>query len=169
MSNIGNGGVAPTPSPYLLIEAGEPCHYAVAGTLFEEYAEQLGVDLCFQDFAGELERLPEMYGQPFGCLVLVTRDAAAAGCGAVRRLSDGVCEMKRLYVRRAERGAGLGRRIAERLVERARTLGYQRMFLDTLEEMAAARRLYASLGFRETGPYYDNPLTNAVYMELDLG
>jgi putative acetyltransferase len=153
---------------YELIEADAPGHFLMAGMLFEEYAAQLGIDLCFQDFAAELKQLPVMYGPPEGCLFLVTRGVRAAGCGAVRRFSEGVCEMKRLYIRSDERGANLGRRVAESLLVRARNLGYQRMLLDTLEEMTPARRLYESLGFREIAAYYDNPLPNVVYMALDL-
>jgi ribosomal protein S18 acetylase RimI-like enzyme len=154
--------------PHCFIQADQPRHFAMAGILFREYAEQLGIDLCFQDFSSELNELADRYGPPSGCLWLVMRGSTAVGCGALRRLDDGACEMKRLYIRRAERGASLGRQVAERLVHSARALGYDRMLLDTLAEMAAARRLYLSLGFRETGPYYRNPLPNAVYMELDL-
>jgi len=153
---------------YRLIEAEEAGQFETAKGLFQEYAAQLGVDLCFQDFPAELSRLRQMYGSPSGCLVLATRDGMAVGCGALRELADGICEMKRLYVRGPERGGGLGRRLAARLVERARDLGYRTMRLDTLQEMTAARDLYRSLGFREIPPYYANPLANSVYLELAL-
>jgi ribosomal protein S18 acetylase RimI-like enzyme len=153
---------------YMLIEASAPHHYEVAGVLFREYADQLGVDLCFQDFASELNQLPAMYGKPTGCLFLVMRGDRPVGCGALRKLSDGVCEMKRLYIRSEARGANLGRRVAERLVERAAALGYEAMRLDTLVHMAPAQNLYRSLGFREIAAYYSNPLANSVYMELSL-
>jgi GNAT superfamily N-acetyltransferase len=137
--------------------------------LFREYAEGLGVDLCFQGFEAELERMPEMYGAPEGCLFLAYADERLLGCGALRRLAvGGICEMKRLYVRAEARGTGLGRILAEGLIAKARSLGYAVMRLDTLAHMAAARRLYGSLGFVEIGAYYDNPLPNVVYMELDL-
>jgi putative acetyltransferase len=153
---------------YVLVEADSPRHFDMSRILFQEYAVQLGVDLCFQDFASELNQLTAMYGPPSGCLLLVMSGATAVGCGALRSLADGVCEMKRLYVRSEHRGACLGRRVAERLVEKARTLGYEKMRLDTLAEMIPARNLYRSLGFREIAAYYDNPLSNAVYMELAL-
>jgi ribosomal protein S18 acetylase RimI-like enzyme len=126
------------------------------------------VDLCFQDFATELKQLPVMYGKPTGCLLVVMQGARPVGCGALRKLSDGVCEMKRLYIRSEARKLSLGRRVAERLVERAAALGYAAMRLDTLAQMAAAQNLYRSLGFREIAAYYDNPLSNSVYMELSL-
>jgi ribosomal protein S18 acetylase RimI-like enzyme len=153
---------------YELIEARTAGHFETAGMLFREYAAELGVDLCFQEFAAELRALPDMYAPPAGCLLLAVDGAEAVGCGAVRRLSAGACEMKRLYVRSRARGAALGRRLAERLITRGRELGYDTMRLDTLADMAAATSLYRSLGFREIGAYYANPLSNPVYMELAL-
>jgi putative acetyltransferase len=153
---------------YHLVEAAEAHQFELARLMFEEYAAQLGIDLCFQGFASELDDLPRVYGPPLGALLLLMRGAAAVGCGAVREFSPGVCEMKRLYLRSEERGAGLGRQIAIRLLDRARTLGYREMVLDTLDDMAAARALYRSLGFHETLPYYRNPLPNVVYMRADL-
>jgi putative acetyltransferase len=153
---------------YLLVEGTAPHHYEMAGVLFREYAAQLGVDLCFQDFASELKQLPVMYGKPSGCLVLAMQGVRPVGCGALRRLSDGVCEMKRLYIRSEARKLSLGRRVAQRLVERAAALGYEAMRLDTLADMAAAQNLYRSLGFREIAAYYSNPSCNSIYMELPL-
>jgi putative acetyltransferase len=154
--------------PATLTEAARPDDFAAARVLFREYAAELGVDLCFQGFEAELDQLPDLYGAPAGCLLIARADDRAVGCGALRRLSDGVCEMKRLYVRAEARGTGLGRILAERLVAKGRTLGYARMRLDTLARLVAARELYRSMGFAEIAPYYDNPLAGVVYMELDL-
>jgi GNAT superfamily N-acetyltransferase len=155
--------------PVVLTEAVAAADFSAARVLFREYAAGLGVDLCFQGFDAELERLPEMYGAPEGCLVLARAGERLVGCGALRRLTAGeVCEMKRLYVRAEARGTGLGRIIAESLVAKGRSLGYSVMRLDTLAHMTAAHQLYRSLGFVESGAYYANPLPDVVYMELDL-
>jgi putative acetyltransferase len=151
-----------------ILQAGSDADYAAARALFVEYSEQLGVNLCFQNFAAELDHLPEMYGPPAGCLLLGWRGGEAVACVGVRRLSDELCEMKRLYVRAGERGGGLGRRLAAASVAAAQERRYRRMVLDTLASMTAARTLYAGLGFRETVPYYSNPLPAVVYLALDL-
>jgi putative acetyltransferase len=127
--------------------------------LFREYAAGLGVDLSFQNFDAEV-------ADPLGFYELVL--LAEGGCVALRRIDAETCEMKRLYVRPAARGGGLGRRLAEAVVAEARARGYQRMFLDTLPTMGAARALYASLGFRETEAYRYNPVPGTTFLELTL-
>lgn len=137
-------------------------------TLFLEYAASLDFDLCFQDFEAELDALPGDYAPPNGALLLAEVGTQAAGTVAVRKLAADVCEMKRLYVRPAFRREGIGRALAEAIIDEARALGYTCMRLDTVASMHAARALYTSLGFRETVPYYANPLPDVVYMERAL-
>ena len=151
-----------------IVEASTTAEFAAGRALFEEYAGQLGVDLCFQDFETELVQIHTMYAPPSGCLLLARRDEAFIACGAMRRKSEKICEMKRLYVGAEGRGAGLGRRIAAALIRRASALGYTSMVLDTLPGMRVAQALYRSLGFRERSPYYHNPVPGVVYMELNL-
>lgn len=140
--------------------------------IFREYAATLGVDLCFQGFEEELESLPGEYAAPAGSLRLAWVDGALAGCGAIRPLPEvdhpDACEMKRLYVRRPFRRFGLGRLLAQRLIDDATQTGYSTLLLDTLDDMEAARELYASLGFEEVPPYYYNPVPGAHYLKLDL-
>lgn len=140
--------------------------------IFREYAESLAVDLCFQDFEAELAGLPGPYAASGGHLLLAHVDGKLAGCGAMRALTDvdyaNACEMKRLYVRPAFRGFGLGRLLAEALLDEARQAGYSVMLLDTLDDMEAARELYATLGFEEIPPYYFNPIAGAHYLKAEL-
>jgi putative acetyltransferase len=144
----------------------------MARALFEDYQADLGIDLCFQGFADELDRLPGEYAEPAGALVLAFVDGAPAGCCALRPLinSDHInaCEMKRLFVRPAFRGFGLGRLLVDEILSLARLAGYSNMLLDTLSDMEAARALYQEAGFIEVAPYYHNPLPGAHYLKVEL-
>ena len=151
-----------------LVQATSDAEFAVARALFVEYSEQLGVDLCFQGFAAELDALARMYAPPGGCLILARKAQDYVGCVGVRRICDQVCEMKRLYVRNAIRGSGLGGRLAQAAIDAARAIGYRRMVLDTLAGMTAARGLYATLGFAQIPAYYKNPIQGVMYMALEL-
>lgn len=142
-----------------------------ARELFREYAGTLGFGLEFQDFESELSGLPGRYALPGGCLLLAEAadgPVRFGGCAALRDLSDGICEMKRLYVRPWFRGQRLGRRLAEAIIRRARDMGYGRMRLDTIDTMAEANGLYLSLGFSPIAPYCVNPIPGASFYELRL-
>lgn len=145
---------------------------AATSGVFREYAVSLGFDLCFQDFEGEIANLPGDYAQPRGTLLLAKVDGVIAGCCALRPLdsSDYVnaAEMKRLYVRPAFRGLGLGRQLAEAVLDAALMAGYNSVLLDTLDDMEIARAMYEELGFKEIPPYYHNPLAGAHYLKVDL-
>jgi len=139
-----------------------------ARRLFEEYAASLGFDLSFQDFDREVASLPGDYASPRGAILLAEDDSGVAGCVALRPFADKTCEMKRLYVRPAHRGSGLGKLLAEAVLAEARVRGYRSMRLDTVPGMEAAMALYRSLGFREIGPYRANPIPGALFMEREL-
>ena len=153
----------------MLVQAESSAHVVQARELFQEYAQSLGVNLCFQNFEQELAGLPGHYAPPGGRLLLAEYDGQPAGCVALHKWDDGICEMKRLYLRPSFRGKGLGRAIAEKIITDARSIGYQRMRLDTIEPlMKDAVEMYRKLGFREIAPYRPNPIAGAMYMELQL-
>jgi putative acetyltransferase len=138
--------------------------------LFREYAASLNFDLCFQSFEQELAELPGLYAPPSGCLLLATVGDEPAGCVALKKLADGVGEMKRLFVRSRFRGMGLGRTLAEQVIREAKRLGYQAIRLDTVPSvMGSAVALYRALGFRDIPAYCFNPVPGALFMELQLG
>lgn len=140
--------------------------------LFQEYANALKIDLCFQGFDAELAGLPGEYAAPRGAVLMATVNDELAGCCALRPLDSvdypNACEMKRLYVRAGVRRTGVGRQLAEAILDRARMAGYACVLLDTLNEMESARALYQDLGFEEIGPYYHNPIEGAHYLKVDL-
>ena len=155
-----------------LLTPESPPQLEATRAIFREYAAGLGVDLCFQNFEAELAALPGEYGAPRGALLLATVNGELAGCGACRALGDvdyaNACEMKRLYVRPGFRGLGLGRMLAQALMDHAMRAGYSVMLLDTLDDMEAARGLYVALGFEEIPPYYFNPIPGAHYLKAEL-
>jgi putative acetyltransferase len=151
-----------------IIRATSGEHIAETQKLFREYADFLNVDLCFQDFENEVARLPGAYSPPDGVLLLAVDRSTMLGCVALRQVSEGVCEMKRLYVRPQGRGRGIGRALAVEVINEAVRLGYTTMRLDTLDWLVEAIHLYESLGFKPIPAYYKNPLSGVVYWELDL-
>ncbi|WP_298209094.1 GNAT family N-acetyltransferase [Acidovorax sp.] len=152
--------------------ANSPAEMDAVRDIFREYASTLSVDLCFQDFENELAELPGDYAEPRGALLLAEVEGSIAGCCALRPLDTAdypnASEMKRLYVRKAFRGFGLGRELAEAMLDRARQAGYACVLLDTLDEMESARALYTDLGFEEIPPYYHNPIAGAHYLKVDI-
>jgi ribosomal protein S18 acetylase RimI-like enzyme len=158
-----------TTSPLTIKQAESGAQIAQVRELFLEYAKSLGFSLCFQSFDQELAGLPGDYAPPAGRLLLAEYEGQLAGCVALHRLAPEICEMKRLYLRPAFRGKGLGRRLAEIIISEARGISYQRLRLDTVEPvMKDAVALYRMLGFREIAPYRANPIEGALYMELVL-
>jgi putative acetyltransferase len=151
------------------VQAKSPAQIAQARALFLEYANSLGFSLCFQSFDKELADLPGKYSPPNGRLLLAECDGQSVGCVALHQLEAQICEMKRLYLQASYRGKGLGRKLAEAVINEARIIGYKRMRLDTVEPiMKDAVQLYRALGFREIAPYRPNPIHGAMYMEVDL-
>ena len=155
-------------APVEILQAETPDHLREARLLFEEYAASLGFDLDFQDFEAELAGLPGDYAPPRGRLLLAFHDGRPAGCVALREIGEGVCEMKRLYVRPDFRALRLGRALAEAVIAEAREIGYSSMRLDTVPSMAKAQDLYRALGFREIPPYRFNPIPGTAFLELRL-
>lgn len=137
-------------------------------TLFREYVAFLGISLSFQRFEEELAKLPAKYAEPEGAIYLAKVDGQSAGCVALWKLEEGVCEMKRLYVRPSFQGLGLGKKLAYVIMEEAQQKGYTKMKLDTLRRLESANRLYKSLKFSETNPYNYNPEDDVAYFEKDL-
>ena len=138
--------------------------------LFREYEAWFGMNLCFQNFDEEVANLPGRYAAPEGRLYLAFADEKLAGCIALRKLEEGICEMKRLFVRNDFRGQKIGIALIEKLIEEARAIGYEKMRLDTFPpKMGKAVGLYESYGFRAIPPYYDNPYGDTLFMELALG
>ncbi len=152
-----------------IINANTPDEIDDARTLFREYESWLGLDLCFQGFEQELQSLPGKYAPPDGRLLLALSDGQLAGCIAMRKLEDGICEMKRLFVRDGFRGQQIGVSLIDRVIAEARDAGYSKMRLDTYPaKMKKAVSLYETHGFRTIAPYYENPHDGVLFMELDL-
>jgi putative acetyltransferase len=147
------------------VETGEDIE--IIKKLFIEYADSLGFDLGFQSFEEELANLPGCYAPPEGCILLANYDGEIAGCVALKKSDDGICEMKRLYVKQKFRGLKIGKALAEEVIQRARKVGYNYMRLDFVTPRTA-ESLYRSLGFKEIAPYEDIPIAGVVFMELKL-
>lgn len=149
-----------------------PQDIEVVRALFLDYQADLGIDLCFQGFPAELAQLPGDYVAPRGAIALALVGGNPAGCCAFRPLDGSdhlnACEMKRLFVRPAFRGFGLGRQLVDLVLSEARLVGYTNMLLDTLTDMEAARALYQEAGFYEVAPYYHNPMAGAHYLKVEL-
>jgi ribosomal protein S18 acetylase RimI-like enzyme len=145
-----------------------PADIPEARAMLDEYARWLGVDLCFQNFAEELAGLPGAYAPPTGAILIARFGSDVVGMVAFRRRDDTTAEMKRLYVRPAARGTGVGHLLVERVIIAARAAGYGSMVLDTLPVMASAQRLYEAFGFKDMPPYYESPIAGTRYMALSL-
>jgi ribosomal protein S18 acetylase RimI-like enzyme len=158
----------PGSTTFIAVASAEDPRVLEARTLLLEYAESLDVDLSFQNFDQELSNFPASYLPPSGALLLADRDGQLAGSVAMRELARGICEMKRLYVRPAFRGKGVGHDLAVAIIDAARGMRYRHMRLDTLPGMEDAQRLYRTLGFREIAAYYENSVPGTRYLERDL-
>src|SRR5579864_195701 len=156
-------------SDFELRQAGSAAQIAAVREPFLEYAKSLSFNLCFQSFDKELAGLPGDYAPPDGRLLIAANEHGPAGCVALHKIENEICEMKRLYVRPQFRGRGLGKILALRIIAVAREIGYKRLRLDTVEaDMGTAIAMYRKLGFREIAPYRVNPIEGALYMELQL-
>ncbi len=146
-----------------------PADLDAARVLFQAYASSLDIDLAYQGFTDELATLPGKYAPPAGDILLARDpDGKSVGCVAVRPLDPDICEMKRLYVTPAGRGTGLGRTLANAIIATATNLGYREIRLDTLSTMHAALTLYRGLGFVPIAPYYATPISDTVFLGLQL-
>jgi ribosomal protein S18 acetylase RimI-like enzyme len=143
-------------------------HLEIAKEMFTEYARSLEFSLGFQEFEQELSDISVHYGPPHGCILLAICDRKPAGCVALRRLEEGVCEMKRLYVKPEYRGSGIGKTLSEKIIEEGKYLGYEKIRLDTLSSMKEANSIYRDLGFYDIEPYRYNPYEKAVFLEKGL-
>ena len=153
----------------LIKQAETPAEIEAARMLFREYEAWFGMNLCFQNFDDEVANLPGKYALPDGRLFLAFADEKLAGCIALRKLEEKICEMKRLFVREGFRGQKIGNVLIEKLIEEAKNIGCEKMRLDTFPpKMAEAVKLYESYGFREISPYYQNPYGETLFMELNL-
>jgi putative acetyltransferase len=154
---------------YEIIEAYSPQEIEAAGNLFLEYQKWLNIPLCFQGFEEEIAGLPGKYAPPEGRLYLIKLGNNYIGCIGLRKISEGICEMKRLYVKPEHQGHGLGKKLVELIVDEAKKSGYNKMRLDTIKEkMPNAVDIYEKHGFKKIDAYYDNPNPHTLYMELNL-
>ena len=151
-----------------IIEVTKTENIQIVRELFDEYAEAIGIDLTFQNFEEELLHIADIYMPPEGALLLATHEGLPAGCVGLRKIDGHRCEMKRLYVRPTSRGKGIGNTLCRKIISKGRQLGYREMLLDTLSTMVGAQKLYRTHGFKETEPYYQNPLLTAQYFLLTL-
>jgi GNAT superfamily N-acetyltransferase len=156
-------------SEVLIRQAESVADIQLVRRLFKEYEAAIGVNLCFQSFEQELANLPGDYAPPSGRLLLAYIDQQPVGCIALRRKTDSICEMKRLFLRPSARGKQVGRKLVETLINEARNIGYNRMRLDTMPvKMDKAIAIYRSVGFKEIPAYYDTPVGSTLFMELKL-
>jgi putative acetyltransferase len=154
---------------YQIIEVNTPELLAETKILFREYEKWLNVSLCFQGFEEEVITLPGKYAPPDGRLYIVKSENTLCGCIGLRKIEDGICEMKRLFLKTEMRGKGIGNALIAKIIQDAKTIGYIKMRLDTIKEkMPKAVEIYKSYGFIETEPYYYNPNQHTLFMELDL-
>jgi len=153
---------------FTFIQADTTKHFTDVRSIFSEYQNYIGIDLCFQDFQTELDKLPGKYSSPQGCIILVYDKEICIGCVALRPITNSICEMKRLFVKPEYQGKKIGKELTRRIIKKAVEIGYSKMRLDTLATMKTAIRIYTQAGFKEIAPYYDNPMKNVKYFEYKL-